>query len=105
MISESSESELTSATALLNFFLALLPLPVPLPFTCVFCTDFVLVLTALGAMGIHEGKCADLDLVLGLPALDVDAMVLSAIRESTSYQNFVITSKIARNRSSIHVCS
>ena len=59
--SESSESELTTATALFDFFLELLPLPVPLPFTCVFCTDFVLGLTVLGATGIHEGKCADLD--------------------------------------------
>ena len=56
-------------------------------------------------MGIDEGKCADLDLVLGLPALDVDVVGLSAIRHSTICQNFVTTSKIVRNRSSIHVCS
>ena len=41
-------------------------------------------------MGIHVGKCADLDLVLGLPALDVDTVGLSAIRHSTICQNFVI---------------
>ena len=67
-----------------------LPVPLPLPFTCVLCTDFPLGLTALDATGIHVGKCADLDHVLGLPALDVDAMGLSAIRHSTICQNFVL---------------
>ena len=58
-------------------------------------------------MDMHEGKCTDLDLVLGLPALDVDAVGLSAIRHSTICQNFVATSKIVKEnvRSSIHVCS
>ena len=60
--------------ALPNFFWVLLPLPEPLPFTCVLCADLVLGFTALGATDMHEGKCNDLDLVLGLPALDVDAM-------------------------------
>ena len=91
--SESSDSELITTTALPDFFLATLPLPVPLslPFTCDFCTDCALGLTALEAMGIHVGKCADLDLILGLPALDVDAMGLSAIRHSTICQNFVLS--------------
>ena len=71
-----------------------LPAPLPLPFTCGLCADFVLVFTALGATGMHEGKCTDLDLVLGLPALDIDAVGLSAIRHSTICQNFVATSKI-----------
>ena len=43
-------------------------------------------------------KCTDLDLVLGLPALDVDAMDLSAIRHSTICQNFVATSKIYKRK-------
>ena len=88
--SESSESELTTMTALPDFFFALWPLPAPLPLTvtCVFYTDFALGLTALEAMGIHLGKCTDLDLILGLPALDVDAMDLSAIRHSTICQKF-----------------
>ena len=71
-----------------------LPAPLPLPFASVLCADFVLGFTALGATGMREGKCADLDLVLGLPALDIDAMSLSAIRHSTIYQNSVTTPKI-----------
>ena len=84
-----------------------LPAPLPLPFTCALCADFVLGFTALGAMDMNEEKCADLDLSLGLPALDVDAVGLSAIRHSTICQNFVATSKIVIEnvRSSIHVCS
>ena len=72
-----------------------MPLPVllPLPFVSVLCADFVLGFTALGATGMHEGKCADLDLILGLPALVIDVMGLSAIRDSTIYLNFVATSK------------
>ena len=50
------------------------PLPAPLPFASVLCADFVLGFTALGATGMHQGKCTDLNLILGLPALDVDAM-------------------------------
>ena len=69
-------------------------MPLPLPFTCVLCVDFVLGFTALGATGMHEGKCSDLDLILGLPALDVDAVGLSALRHSTICQNFVAISKI-----------
>ena len=65
-----------------------LPLPAPLPFASIHCADVVLGFPALGATGMHEGKCADLDLILGLPALDVDAVGLSAIRHSTIYQNF-----------------
>ena len=52
----------------------------------------------LTATGICVSKCTDLDLILGLPALDVDAMGLSAIRHSTISQNFclVTTSKILK---------
>ena len=84
-----------------------LPAPLPLPFTCVLCTDFVLDFAALGATGMCEGKCAYLDLLLGLAALDVDAEGLSAIKHSTICQNFVATSKIIMEnvRSSIHICS
>ena len=53
--------------------------------------DCALGLTALDAMGKHGGKCTDLDLVLGLPALDVDVVGLSAIRYSTIWQNFVLS--------------
>ena len=53
---------------------------------CIFCTDFALGLTALDALGMHVGKCTDLDVILGLPALDVDAVGLSAIRHSTICQ-------------------
>ena len=63
-----------------------LPAPLPLPFASALCADFVLGLPALGATGMHEGKCTDLDHVLDLPALDVDVMGLSAIRHSTIYQ-------------------
>ena len=81
---DSSESELITIAALPDFFLS----PLPLSFTCVLWTDFALGLGALDATGIHvrAGKCADLDLVLGLPALDVDAVGLSAIRHSTICQ-------------------
>ena len=83
-----------------------LPVPVPLPFTCVFYTEFALGLTALDAVGILVGKCVDLDLNLYLPALDVDAVGLSAIGHSTICQNFVVaTSKMLRNRSLFHMCS
>ena len=50
-------------------------------------TDFALGLAALDAIGILVGKCTDL--VLGLPAPDVDAVGLSAIRHSTKCHNFV----------------
>ena len=106
--SKSSESELTTAAALPDFLVVFLPLPAPLPFASVLCADFVLGITALGATGMHEGKCTDIDLILGLPALDVDAVGLSAIRHSTICQNFVVaTSKIVIEsvRSSIHICS
>ena len=66
-----------------HFYLYLYLLPV-------FFTDFALGLTALNATGIHVGKCTDLDLILGLPALDVDAVGLSAIRHSTTRQKFVL---------------
>ena len=56
-----------------------LPLPAPLPFFGALCADFILSFTALGATGICEGKCVDLDLILGLPALDNDAVGLPAI--------------------------
>ena len=49
-------------------------------------TDFALGLAALDATGICVGKCADPDLILGVPALDVDAVGLSAIRHSTICQ-------------------
>ena len=47
------------STALFNFLVVFLPLPVPLPlpFVSVLCADFVLGFTALGATGMHEGKC------------------------------------------------
>ena len=77
-----SESGLTTATAL-DVFLVLLPLP--LPFTCVFCTDFALSFTA---MGMHVDMCADFDLVLGLPNLDVDAVGLSNITHSAILLKF-----------------
>ena len=48
----------------------------------------LLALLSLDAADICEGMCADLDLVLGLPVLDVDAMGLSAIRHSTICQQF-----------------
>ena len=56
---------------------------------------------------MHEGKCADPNLILGLPALDVNDVGLFAIRHSTICQNFVATSKIVIEnvRSSIYVCS
>ena len=84
-----------------------LPAPSPLPFASVLCADFVLGFTALGATGMHEGKCTDLNLILCLPVLDVDAMALYAIIQSTICQNYVATSKIVIEnvRSSIHVCS
>ena len=92
--SESSESELITTAALPGFFLSLLPLPV----TCVLYTDFALGFTALDATGIHVGKCADLDLILGLPALDVDAC--GPICHKTLYNLskfcFVATSKILK---------
>ena len=72
-----------------TFFLVPLPVPLPLPFTHDFCTDFALCLTALDATGLCVSKCTDLDLVLGQPALDVDAVGLPAIRHSTVCQNFV----------------
>ena len=64
------------------------PFPFPLPFPNALCADFVLGFTALGATGMHEDKCADLDLILGLPALDIDAVGLSAIRHSTILSTF-----------------
>ena len=69
-----------------------LPLPAPLllPFASVLCADFVQGFTALGATDMHEGKCTDLDLILGLPALDVDAVGLSAIRHSTLPKIFLL---------------
>ena len=69
-------------TALSDFLVDFLPLPTPLPLPLAdaLCADFVLNFPALGATGMHEGKCTDLDLILGLPALDVDVMGLSAIR-------------------------
>ena len=84
LLPKSSESELATSTALLDFFLVLLPLPapLPLPFTCVFCTDFALGFTA---MGICVDMCTDLYLILGLPTLDVDVMGLSAIRHTAIY--------------------
>ena len=96
-------SELITIADLPVFFLS--PLPLPLPFTCGFCTDFALGLIALEATGIHVGKCTDLDLVLGLPALDVDAMGLSAIRHSTICQNLLLTLLKIKVRSLIHICS
>ena len=90
--SKSSESELTTAAGLPDFLVVFLPLPLPaplpLPFVSALCADFVLGFTALGATGMHEGKCTDLDLVLSLPALDVDAVGLSAIGHSTICQKF-----------------
>ena len=90
--SDSSESELITIAALPSFFLS----PLPLPFTCALCTDFALGFTALDATDIyvHVGKCTDLDLILGLPALDVDAMGLSAIKHSTICQILSVTSKL-----------
>ena len=78
----------------------------PTLYLCSLCR-FGLGFTALCASGMHEGKCTDLDLILGLPALDVDVMGLSAIGHSTICQNFVATSKIVIEnvRSSIHICS
>ena len=52
---------------------------------------FAIGLAALDATGIHVGKCTDTDLVLGLQALDVDAMGLSAIRHSTNCQICLLT--------------
>ena len=74
-------------TALFDFLVVFLPLPapLPLPFVSVLCTDFVQGFTALGAIGMREGKCTNLDLILGLPALVVDVVGLSAIRHSTIY--------------------
>ena len=73
-------------TALLDFLVVLLPFPAPFPllFVGVLHAD-VLSFPALWAMGMCEGMWADLDLVLGLPALDVDVVGLSAIRHSTIY--------------------
>ena len=47
-ISSYSEYELITVAALLDFFLVLFSLPVPLPFTCVLCTDFALGLAPTG---------------------------------------------------------
>ena len=87
--------------------LLLLPAPLPLHFICVLYADFILGFAALDAAGMHEGRCADLNLALGLPTLDVDAVGLSAIRHSTICQNVVATSKIIMENvgSSIHMCS
>ena len=70
-------------TALLGFLVVFLPLP--LPFVCVLCADVVLSFLALWAMGMCEGMCADLNLVLGLPSWDVEVVGLSAIRHFTIY--------------------
>ena len=37
---------------------------------------------------MHEGRCTDFDLILGLPGLEVDAVGLSAIRHFTVYLRF-----------------
>ena len=67
-----------------------LPTPLPLPFASTLCADFVLGFLVLGVTGMHEGKCADLDLVVGLPAC------CGPIHHKTLYNlsNFVATSKI-----------
>ena len=80
-----SESELITIAVLPSFFLEV-PFTLAL-YLATLDTDFALGLAALDATGILVGKCADL--ILGLPALDVDAVGLSAIRHSTNCQNFV----------------
>ena len=77
----------------------------PLSLTCVLYTDFALGLAALDYTGICVGKCTDLDLILGLPALDVDAMGLSAIRHSTICQILSLNTSKNKVRSLIYICS
>ena len=98
---DSSESELITIVVLPTFFLSLLP------FTCAFYTDFALDLAALDATGtgICVGKCTGLDLILGLPALDVDAVGLSAKRHSTIHQILSLNTSKNKVRSLIHICS
>ena len=54
--------------------------------------------TVLDATGVCVGNCADLDLILGLPALDVDAMGLCATKTPYNLSNFcfVTTSNILK---------
>ena len=80
---DSSESELITIAVLPSFswshlYFYLLPV--------LYVQTLLLGFAALDAIGICVGKCTDLDLILGLPALDVDAMGLSAIRHSTICQ-------------------
>ena len=86
--SKSSESELTTKTDLSDFLGVFLPLPAPLPFVSALCTEVVLSFSVLGATGMCGDRCADFDLILGLPALEVDAVGLSAIRHFTIYSKF-----------------
>ena len=78
---DTSESELITIVVLPSFLFES-----PLPSNCALYTDYALGLTALDATGIHVGKCADLHLIVGLPALHVDAVGLSAIKYSTICQ-------------------
>ena len=76
---KSSESEFTTATALFDLLMAFLPLPALLPFVGVLCADATLSFLPLGSTGVYEDTFTDLDLILGLPVLDVGIMGLSAI--------------------------
>ena len=53
LLIKSSESELTTVTALFDFLVVFLPLPapLPLPFVNALCADVVLNFPALGATG------------------------------------------------------
>ena len=57
----------------------------PLPVVCVLCVDDFLGFLALWATGMCVGMCAHLNLVLGLPTVDIDVVGLSAIRHFTIY--------------------
>ena len=70
---------------LLDFLGVFLPLPAPLPFVGAHCLEVVLCFPVLGTAGMREDRCTDWDLILGLPALEVDADGLSAIRHFTIY--------------------
>ena len=83
--SKTSESELTTTIGLLDFLEAFLPLPASLPFVSALCSEVVLCFPVLGVTGMSEDRCTDCDLILGLPALEIDAVGLSAIRHFTIY--------------------
>ena len=70
-----------------DFLEAFLPFSALMPFVSALCSEVVLCFSIFGVTGLCDDRCTDCDLVLGLPALEVDAVGLSAIRYFTIYQN------------------